>query len=269
MGGQGIPGGAAVELAEFQQPEHTGGNLPLHFHGPGIKFRTGHERIHTLGSFGDVGGLAVNVQSHLAGTGHQLLSAAEHPARFQARPQVQAEHRLHPVSFQHTGIADGFGTAGAFLAGLEDQQNVMAQLCLPIQPPGQLQQDGHMAVMAAGVHNAGVGGGVSCSGFFLDGQGIHIRPEGDRLLRPEVKPGAQSAAQGREHPAGEGRQGIFQILFGLRQVPFQLRDPVECMTVSVYLHKKPLLRKIFFYYTPQAYICQFAACISVKKLIGW
>ena len=183
-----------MELAEFQQTEHTRRNLPLHFHGTGIEFRTGHEGIHALGGFRNMGRLTVKIQGHFAGTGHQFLSAAEHPALFQARPQVQAEHRLYPVGFQDTGIADALGAAGAFLAGLEDQQNIMVQLLFPVQPPGQFQQDGHMAVMAAGVHDAGVGGGVSCSAFFLDGQSIHIRPEGDRLFRAEVKPGAQGAA---------------------------------------------------------------------------
>ena len=125
VGRQGIPGCAAVELAEFQQPEDTLRNLPLHFHGSGVKFRAGHKGINTLGSLGNVGGLAVNIQRHFAGPGHQFLSAAEHHALFQSRPQMQTEDGFDLAGFQHAGIADGFGTARTFLTGLENQQNIV------------------------------------------------------------------------------------------------------------------------------------------------
>ena len=89
--------GAAVELTELQQPENSGRNLPLHLHGPGIKFRTGHKGIHTLCRFCDMGRLAINIQCHLTGSGHQLISAAEYFPLFQCRPQVKTENRLYPV----------------------------------------------------------------------------------------------------------------------------------------------------------------------------
>ena len=106
-----------------------------------------------------------------------------------------------------------------------------------IQPTGKLQQNGHMAVVAAGVHDAGMGGGVGCSGFFGNGQGVHIRAEGNCLGLAEVKPGAQSAAPGRKNLAGQAGQGLFQIRLGFGKLQLQLGNPVQCMTVSVYLHK--------------------------------
>ena len=50
-----------------------------------------------------------------------------------------------------------------------------------------------------------MGGGISSAGFFEDGQGVTIGPEGDGIAFAEVKKGAQAVFNG-------GKQPTFQAL---------------------------------------------------------
>ena len=99
------------------------------------------------------------------------------------------------------------------------------------QTAGQLQQDRHVAVMAAGVHAAGMGRSVGRAGFFVNGQGVHIRPEGDGPLCAEVEPGAQAPVSGGEKPAAQALQLAAQVLDGQGKLAVQLGDLVQCPTV--------------------------------------
>ena len=137
--GQGIADRAAGEHSEFQQPEHLGGQRPLHGGHPAVEFHSGGQRIHALFGLGDVGGFAVDVHLDLAGPGHHLVFPAENHALRQTGPQVHTENGLHPVLFENPRIADVLSAAGGLLGALEHQQHIVAKPLRLGQPPGQLQ----------------------------------------------------------------------------------------------------------------------------------
>ena len=193
VGGQGVADGAALKFSEFQQSKHRTRQFFLHFHGFLVEFHGSHQSVHTLIGLGDVGGFSVNVHVDLTGTGHQLLPSAGDDSRFQPRPQVQAENGFDVVLGEYTAFADVLRPAGGLLGALEYQKDIVWQMLLFLQPPGQLQKNCHVPVVAAGVHTAGMTGGIVHTGFFHDGQRVRIRPKGDGILLPKVKPGAQTA----------------------------------------------------------------------------
>ena len=133
-------------------------------------------------------------------------------------------------------VQDGARTVVRMLRRLEDQQHIVGQILLFAEPPGQLQENGHVAVMAAGMHHPRVGRGVGHLVLFLDGQGIRIRPEGNGILLSEIKKSAQGAVHGRKHLAVQVFQSGTQIFHGLGQVPVQFRDPVQRPAVIGQLH---------------------------------
>ena len=77
----------------------------------------------------------------------------------------------------------------ALLRGLEDEKEVSRHF-RNVRPgvPGQLQKHRHMAVVTAGVHLAGMVGGVAAHHDLLDGQRVHVGAEGGglRLSRVEI-----------------------------------------------------------------------------------
>ena len=97
---------------------------------------------------------------------------------------------------EHPGGAQVLGPAGGLLRRLEYQQHIVGQVLFITQPPGQFQQNGHMAVMAAGVHAALVLRAVVHPVPLLNGQGIRIGPEGHGLLFAEIKIGTQGTFHG-------------------------------------------------------------------------
>ena len=153
---------------------------------------------------------------------------------------MQSENSFHLILFENTGLADILGAAGGFLRRLEDQQNIVAQLFLFAQPAGQLQQNGHMAVMTAGVHPAGMAGRKVQPGIFRNGQGIRIGAKSDGFLCPEVKPGTKCGLHGRKHFARQVFQCRTQIGHSLGQIPIQFRNPVQGPPICYDIHKSLL-----------------------------
>ena len=245
VAGNGVADAAAFHFAEFQKTEDPFRQRRLHGHGPAVEFHTGRQGINALPAFGNVGRLAADIHIHLAGAGHHLIGTGGDHAGIQPRPQVDAENRLHVVLVKHPGFAQILCPAGGLLRRLEHQKNVVRILRLSAQAAGQLQKNGHVAVMAAGVHLPRVGGDIITAVFLGNGQGIHIRPEGQGTLGPKVKPGTQTLLHGREYLTVTGRKSIFQIGKGFRQTAVQLRDPVQRPTVLNDLHGIGLLRQFF------------------------
>ena len=124
---------------------------------------------------------------------HSGEAAAAHPNRphRQARKHMHAKqgpHPLHGACLPHPA-----GPLGCLLRRLKQQAHPARQ---PIRPAGQQpphpKANGGVNVMAAGMHQALLAGGIGKMGALLDGQGIHVGAQGDQrsLLR----------AQFRDHP---------------------------------------------------------------------
>ena len=229
--------GPALEQAEFQQTADFGGQRRLHGRDLPVKFHSGSHGIQPLVGLGNMGRTAVNIHLHLAGPAHHFLFPAGDDALFQTGPEMQGENCLHMVVPEHMGPANIPGPAGGLLRRLEHQQHVMAKLLLAVQPPGQFQQNRHVAVVAAGVHLAGMGRCVGGLSGLLHGQGVRIGAESDGAGLTVVKPGAKRPLHGGKHLTFQAGQGVFQIFHGFGQVPVQLRDPVEGTTVLLQWHR--------------------------------
>ena len=67
--------------------------------------------------------------------------------------------------------------------------------------------------------------------FFLNWQGIHVRPEGDGFFRAEVEEGTEASLRGTAQFAAQTFQLAPQIADGFRKLAVQLRDLVQCPTV--------------------------------------
>ena len=95
----------------------------------------------------------------------------------------------------------------------------------------QLQKNRRMAVVAAGVHPARMLRRISRAGFFFNGQGVQIRPEGDGAPGAKIEPGAQAPLRGRKQAAAQTLQFPPQIGDGQGKLAVQLGDPVQCPAV--------------------------------------
>ena len=199
MGGEGVSHGAAAENTEIQNAVDF--RRKLHFHLPDltVKFYSGGGGIDAGSSIADVGGLAVDIHGQFAAAAHQFVFAGVDNSFFKTGPQMQTENRVDTVLFQHTCFADRQRTAGGFLTGLEDQQHIVGQALFFAEPPCQFQQNCRMTIVTASVHLTGVGGGVGKPCFFLDGQRVHIRAEGNGRISAKIKIGADRIIQRRKN----------------------------------------------------------------------
>ena len=91
----------------------------------------------------------------------------------------------------------------------------------------QGQGHGGVAVVAAGVHDAGMDRGPGKAGGLLHRQGVHIRPEGHSLRLSGVEEGADRAGDGLGERAGKGGENGENIGHSFRQLVRELRDLVQ------------------------------------------
>ena len=105
----------------------------------------------------------------------------------------------------HQPVLDHRGGAGAALLGrLEDHDGVAGEIPGLGQIARRAQQHRGVAVMAAGVHQARVLGGVRQVGLFLDRQRIHVGAQPDHL---EIALAGGLAALDHADHAGPAKAG--------------------------------------------------------------
>lgn len=98
---------------------------------------------------------------------------------------VGAQKVVHVIEM--TMEDDGTGTTKAFFRGLkEEEKGAMEGLSAGSQEGGGTQSDGHVGIMATGVHGsreaggeAGLSGEVGTVGFFPNGEGVQVKAEAD------------------------------------------------------------------------------------------
>ena len=107
-------------------------------------------------------------------------------------PDMNAEAGIHAV---HGALLDhGFGAQGHLFRRLESQLDGAAKLVLMVvQNAGGGEHGGGVAVMAAGMHHAGILAGVGSAGLLLNGQGVHITAQQDGLAGLGALDGGQHA----------------------------------------------------------------------------
>ena len=117
-------------------------------------------------------------------SGHKVVAAADDGTCRHTGPDMDRREIIHVI--HHAGGHHRPGAAGALFSGLENQFDHPVELRgILLQDMRQAQPDGGMAIMAAGVHHAGVAGGemvamraVAVVVLFIEVKGIHIDAEG-------------------------------------------------------------------------------------------
>ncbi|MNF99035.1 hypothetical protein D3C84_819200 [compost metagenome] len=129
---------------------------------------------------------------HVGRGAHGPRLADEHAHR-KPRHVVQGVDRIAGKALEQAVFDHPPGAAQGFLGGLEDQVEGAVELARLGQVAGSAEQDGGMAVMAAGVHLAGIAAGVGHAAFFLDRQGVHVRADADAAVATAVLEGTDDA----------------------------------------------------------------------------
>ena len=150
---------------------------------------------------------------------------------------MHAEEAGYPVGFKDPAPAQVPGAPGGLLRRLKDQQHVVGQVLLVLEPFRQGQNHGHVAVMATGVHPAGVAGGEGQAGFLCDGQSVGIAAEGDGAGPSKIEKGTQGPGDRGGQGTLHGREDPTEVSQGFRQIPVQLRDLVKSTAMLDHLHK--------------------------------
>jgi hypothetical protein len=106
------------------------------------------------------------------------------------------------AAWQPAGLGHLQGTIAQLLAGLEDELDHTGKIRAPSrQHPGGDQQDGHVPVMPASVHDPLVLRSIGQAGLLLDGQGIQLCPQ--RHATPRLAAAQQPHHPGAGHPRGD------------------------------------------------------------------
>ena len=116
-------------------------------------------------------GVQVDVEFHTSG--HHRLDTDRQLARRIVRVVMCADHRVEIV--YRAGIDDGFRAASGLLSGLEhDFQAAANPVAVGGEPFDCTEQAGHMDVMPAGVHHAGIVRSEIQAAFLGDRQAVDV-----------------------------------------------------------------------------------------------
>lgn len=121
---------------------------------------------------------AFDVDAEPVGVRHALSRLAREQARVQVAPDVRAVDGVHAI--ERPGVYHELRSDRHLFGGLEDQTHFApegsAQLA---QDARRSQQHGHMAVVAACVHDARNMRRVGSVRFLGDGERVHVRTQRD------------------------------------------------------------------------------------------
>ena len=124
-------------------------------------------------------------------------------SRLQARPVVVGEDALHRKTLEQTVGDHTLGAATAFLGRLKNELHGARPAWVRRQQRRCTEQRGRMAVMATGMHDVGVGGGVGNAAGLQDRQRVHVGAQADGAVGP-ASPGQVPTTPWPPTPAANG-----------------------------------------------------------------
>ena len=242
---------------------------------------------------GGVGALAVDGDLKIARLRHEIVPAHADLALRHGRPQVQAVDAVHLRVFERAVVDHAPRAGPALFAGLEQQNNITMNMGAIFGDPARKQQkNGHMPVVAAAVHVAGVLRAVGHVVGLVIVDAVHIGTKGDgRLGVLGEKHGLHTADGQCLDAVGAALPQLAQDI-GLRiaQLKADLGDAVQILPDAhgVVIHGCDLFTQVhklslragtpgtvdsskFFYaqYTQNRRMRQWAsilACVTLKKV---
>ena len=175
----------------------------------------------------------------LARTRQQRTGTTRQRAGRQIGPHMEAKNAVGPIALEHTTLAYRLGTTGRFLGRLEHKENVapngarlFANCTVDIRRGSKCH--GHVSIVAASMHLAGMGRSERCPRCLGNGQRIHIgaNRRGMRGARASVEESADAAGTRMGHLASERRQHALDIGDRLRKIEIELRNAMEVATIA-------------------------------------
>ena len=175
----------------------------------------------------------------LTRTRQQRTGTTRQRAGRQIGPHMEAKNAVSPIALEHTALAYRLGTTGRFLGRLEHKENVapngarlLANRTVDIRRGGKCH--GHVSIMSASVHLAGMGRGKGRSRRLRDGQRIHIgaNRRGMRGINAGVEESTDAAGARMGHFAGERCQHALDIGDSLRKIEIELRNAMEIAAIA-------------------------------------
>ena len=133
---------------------------------------------------GPVTALAGDIDKGGVNTRHQRIGRGQELAEGHVRGVVDAVDLGDGKAVHNPLLHHDLTTATIFLGGLEQERDPAREFAGFGQILGGPQKHGHMAIMAAGMHLAGDGGGMFSAGQLFDGQRIHIGAQANRRPCP-------------------------------------------------------------------------------------
>ena len=129
-------------------------------------------------------GQSADDEIHLAGLRHHRPRAGRNLAERHVGHHMHAVNNFDMRVFQRAFLDHVSRAARRLLCGLKEQHHVVVKL-LPMlaEPLGKRQQIRHMAVVATGVHLAGMARSIISPRRLLNGQCVDIRAEGNHASR--------------------------------------------------------------------------------------
>ena len=130
-----------------------------------------------------MGAFAVDLNDEVARLRHEIFPAYAYLARGHGRPKMQAVDAVYLGVCQSALVYHLPCTRPALFAGLEQQHDVAAQLAAVMRYPlGKKQQDRHVSVVTAAVHDAAVSRAEAQAVFLGVSHAVHIRAKRDSAL---------------------------------------------------------------------------------------
>ena len=152
---------------------------------------------------------------------------------------MKAKNAVGPIALEHTALAYRLGTTCRFLGRLKHKEYVapngarlLANRTVDIRRGGKCH--GHVSVMSASVHLAGMCRGERCPCCLGNGQRIHIgaNRRGMRGTNAGVEESADAAGARMGHLASERCQHALDIGNGLRKIEIELRNAMEIAAIA-------------------------------------
>ena len=187
----------------------------------------------------DMDARAMDMNVCLTRTRQQRTGAARQRAGGQIGPHVEAEDAIHPVALEHAALAHRLGTTSRLLGRLKHKEHIAlngARLLTDrtVDKGCRRKRHGHVSIVPASMHLAGMGRSERCPRCLGNGQRIHIgaNRRGMRGANASVEESADAAGARMGHLAGERCQHALDIGDRLRKIEVELRDPVQVAAVA-------------------------------------
>ena len=191
--GDDVPAAAGLQLAHGEHRCICGIQLTADYCLEVLDYGAGHNNsVDALLGRRTMTASAMDIDGKHVGGGHAGAGFHGNLTCLHVGPDMDTEAGINAV---HGTLLDHAGrTLGHLFRRLEGQLHGAAELVLVVvEQPGHCEHGSGMAVMAAGVHHAGILAGIINAGLLLYGEGIHVPPQKDGLAGLCALDGGQHA----------------------------------------------------------------------------